>query len=174
MRWSRLLVLSVDSAVYSRASNMRILVVLTLLLVAVPVHAEKNAFKWSEAHRGAARFLSDASVAGNMVGETVHSFRAPNRRHAFLEQGCQTGLSLLMTETLKLFIHRTRPDGSDRKSFPSGHSSMAMANSEWNRGIGLSVSFGTAIFRMGENKHYLTDTLGGLSVGFVADRVCDW
>ncbi len=86
------------------------------------------------------------------------------------------------TGGLKTLTGRTRPDGSDRKSFPSGHSSFAALNASLAArnlqsidmgvnirramGIGLGVfAAGTAWARVEANVHYPSDVLFGAALG---------
>ena len=97
------------------------------------------------------------------------------------------------TQLVKNLVHRTRPDGSDDKSFFSGHSSTTFAAASylqretddalrtWTaldgqpflrgalRTASASVLYGWAGYvgysRMRDNKHYLTDVLVGALIG---------
>jgi membrane-associated phospholipid phosphatase len=102
-------------------------------------------------------------------------------------KGLGVGLSALAataatTETLKRLTNRTRPDGSDQESFPSGHSSIAAASASlaakntenlnvpgWGKNFlkagffTLSVATGWA--RVEAEKHYPSDVLFGMALG---------
>ncbi len=82
--------------------------------------------------------------------------------------------TLLVTGTLKTFIHERRPGyPDDRSSFPSGHSSMAYAFASvvaarhgWAYG---SLAYGVATYisvsRINDDWHYLHDVLVGMGIG---------
>ena len=87
-----------------------------------------------------------------------------------------------VTSTLKNWTDRTRPDGSDDRSFPSGHSSVSAINAtlaarnlrsiemgaNYRRamGIGFSVFAGGAAWaRVEANLHYPSDVLVGAALG---------
>jgi membrane-associated phospholipid phosphatase len=84
----------------------------------------------------------------------------------------------VMVEPLKFAVRRERPDGSDRQSFPSGHSAITFAaagviqrhlgwkHSFWAYGIASYV----AASRLHDNKHYLSDVVFGAAVGSIAGR----
>lgn len=81
-----------------------------------------------------------------------------------------------VVNTLKRTTLVTRPDGSDRHSFPSGHTATAfmtatMLNKEYGYkspwiGIGAyTVAAGTGMMRMANNKHWLSDIMVGAGSG---------
>jgi membrane-associated phospholipid phosphatase len=79
--------------------------------------------------------------------------------------------SVLVTG-LKVAFHRTRPNGG-RYSFPSGHAAVAFAIAPvLARRFGLAAELssyalaaGTAMGRMEDRKHYLSDVVFGAAVG---------
>jgi hypothetical protein len=82
------------------------------------------------------------------------------------------------TQALKLAVRRTRPDGSNRLSFPSGHSSNAFtAATVIGRhypklivpGYGLATYI--AISRMAANKHHFSDIVAGAGFGYGVGRL---
>jgi len=96
-----------------------------------------------------------------------------------------------VTTVLKNWSDRTRPDGSDRKSFPSGHSSFATLSAtlaarnlqsiemgaHYRRAMRIGVgvfAWGTAWARVEANVHYPSDVLFGAALGhFVAAFIND-
>jgi membrane-associated phospholipid phosphatase len=82
------------------------------------------------------------------------------------------------TFALKSTIHRTRPDGSNALSFPSGHTSTAFAaatvlQSHYGAKVGIPA-YGVASFigasRMASKAHHLSDVLAGAALGYVVGR----
>ncbi len=81
--------------------------------------------------------------------------------------------SYLVATGLKETFPETRPDGSDRRSFPSGHTSVAFgaATSIWNRrgeaeGIpALAVASLVGLARVKADKHHWYDVVAGAAVG---------
>ena len=80
---------------------------------------------------------------------------------------------------LKMTVHEWRPDDSDDKAFPSGHSAKAFCGanlvmheykdvSPW---IGISayaIAATTATLRVTHKKHYVHDVLAGAAIGYLS------
>ncbi|SIO46468.1 phosphatase PAP2 family protein [Chitinophaga niabensis] len=86
------------------------------------------------------------------------------------------GGTVFLTKNL---TQEQRPDGSDRMSFPSGHTATAFAAAEFLRqeykdvspwyGIaGYAMAATTGYFRMHNNKHWLGDVVAGAGVGILS------
>jgi membrane-associated phospholipid phosphatase len=83
-----------------------------------------------------------------------------------------------MTFGLKSLVRRERPDGSNNRSFPSGHAALTFATAtalqrhvgwDWSLPLFFIASY-TAASRLHENVHYLSDVVFGASVGVIAGR----
>jgi len=96
----------------------------------------------------------------------------PKLREAGMDLGTAFVATSAVVWPMKLFVDRTRPSGG-RYSFPSGHTALAFASAPV-----LSAHFGpvvgipayalagmTALGRMEERKHYLSDVVFGGAVG---------
>jgi membrane-associated phospholipid phosphatase len=87
-------------------------------------------------------------------------------------------LSEVYTEVMKRAVHRTRPDGSDNYSFPSGHTSAAfawatVANAHYGPKVGIPsylVASAIGASRLVKDKHYLSDVLAGATLGYIVGR----
>lgn len=92
--------------------------------------------------------------------------------------------SLLVSEAvvqaLKYTTRRERPDGSSKNSFPSGHAADTFAFATalerhlgWKGAVPAYLfSSYVAISRIPDNRHWLSDTVFGASVGIIAGRTC--
>ena len=91
-------------------------------------------------------------------------------------------LNSALTDLMKIRAKRTRPDGSDTRSFYSGHSSSAFANAALvchsdrktkhrvNCITVLSLAASTAYFRLAGRRHHFSDIVMGVGVGFAFGR----
>ena len=84
-----------------------------------------------------------------------------------------------VVNALKLISRRSRPDGSDTRSFPSGHTSGAFTLSTvlsrrhgWRVGLpAYTLATFTALARMEDSKHYASDVIAGAFIGIVVGRL---
>jgi len=98
------------------------------------------------------------------------------------------GTSYLMVATsvtgLKHITNVERPDGAPN-SFPSGHTATAFAGAEflfqeykdvsvWYGISGYLVATGTGIYRMLNNRHWLTDVAAGAGIGILSTKAAYW
>jgi hypothetical protein len=106
--------------------------------------------------------------------------------HTWKEQALVTGMSFLLMAALvngmKYTLREQRPDGTTRNSFPSGHTATAFVGAEilyqeykdespWIGYAGYAVATGTGFLRMYNNRHWLTDVVGGAGVGILSARL---
>ncbi len=87
-----------------------------------------------------------------------------------------------IVQPLKYTTNVLRPDSSTRNSFPSGHTARAFAvatcfhreygdNSIWYSIGGYTLASVTGILRIMNNRHWVTDVLGGAAIGIVSAQL---
>jgi membrane-associated phospholipid phosphatase len=168
-------------------------------------HADRNVVKWAskstpvyESQRNAANRSDDLLAAAGMVWAASALF-APsneaskewimNKTRGFGVEAGTGGLVWGAVGYLKGATERTRPNGSDRESFPSGHSSgaalfttLTSKNLEaygWSDSaliasrLGLgALTAATAWARVEANQHYPSDVLAGIAIGHFFGAFC--
>jgi len=132
------------------------------LACAAPAHASEKG--WDDA----------GTVAKNAL--VVAAFGVPAVQgdwEGVLEAGGSIGGTILITQGLKEAFPSRRPDGSDNKSFPSGHTSTSFAAAAtlhnrygWEAGLPayLVASF-VGLSRVEARKHRVGDVLVGAAIG---------
>lgn len=91
-------------------------------------------------------------------------------------------ISAAITNSLKIITRKVRPDGSANDAFPSGHTTFAFTNAsvlmhEFKDSApaiaysGYLFSGTTGLFRMLNDKHWLSDVLVGAGVGILATEL---
>jgi membrane-associated phospholipid phosphatase len=136
-----------------------------MVAVAVPAPAEaKNRKTWDTASSIGAYGLTAVAIGLPLIRkDTQGAFQA----------GGSVAAAQLVTFGLKEAFPELRPDGSDRKSFPSGHTSQAFAAaaSLYNRqgasvGIpALAVATFVGVARVQADKHHWYDCVAGAAIG---------
>ena len=107
-------------------------------------------------------------IAGNRSeNDRFHSFTYSLAQGTVLDQG--------FTQGLKFATDRTRPDGSNDQSFPSGHASTSFMIATvvqryygWKAGmLGYGVASFISIARVRDNKHWASDVAAGATLGYL-------
>lgn len=139
--------------------------------------------KWSNRHP----FGTTANSVGDILGQLIPNFLysagmysdywwgshdRKNRERAILMFRA-TVYSGAVATVVKYSVHETRPNGSDRKSFPSGHTTSAFAFASiigaehawyWSVPAYTLATFIGAT-RISSNMHRLHDVIGGATIG---------
>lgn len=128
------------------------------------------------------RYFPVAAVYGlNAFGvKGKHNFK--DRTIIFLSA---TLMANIAVAGLKPVTHVTRPDGSSDDSFPSGHATAAFVGAEflyqeykdvsvWYGVGGYAVATATGIFRIVNDRHWLTDVAAGAGIGILSTKAAYW
>lgn len=86
---------------------------------------------------------------------------------------------------LKSITKIERPDGTSNNSFPSGHTATAFAGAEflwqeykdksiWYGIAGYAIATGTGLFRIYNDRHWLTDVAAGAGIGILSTKIAYW
>jgi len=120
------------------------------------------------------------------IGLSVNGYES---KHNFKEKivlyCTATILNAMLVYPIKKLISRPRPDNSDLRSFPSGHTSNAFVGaeyfwqeyshkSEWLAISGYLVATTTGYFRLHNNKHWFSDVLVGAGIGILSAKISYW
>ncbi len=110
-------------------------------------------------------------------------------RHKILDRSIilamSTILSAQLVTALKHGTHELRPDESTYNSFPSGHTTTAFIGAElmnqefgwrspWYSVVGYSMATGTALLRIMNNRHWLSDVITGAGIGMLTTKFSYW
>jgi len=144
--------------------SIRSILVATTLAVAPVAAQAKNEKAWGTA--------SDVGVAALSIVALGVPIAQSDKAGAFQAVG-SIGASALLTTGLKETFPELRPDGSDRKSFPSGHTSTAFAAAAtlFNRqgaSVGIPamlVASFVGVARVQADKHHWYDVVVGAGIG---------
>lgn len=124
---------------------------------------------------GGKEFQFGASIAALTVGKISGNARVADVSSKVLRAQI---VAQTVTGVMKMTAQRTRPDGSDTRSFPSGHTSVSFASATvlqrelgWKVGIpAYAAASYVAMARIEKRKHYLSDVAFGATIGILAGR----
>ena len=120
----------------------------------------------------AANTWSNVTVYSAIGIDTIDSLRSKDKKHALGCQALRLGINNGINQLVKNTVTKARPDGSDNKSFYSGHTSNAFVSSGWNYSIGIPLGITTGALRIKAKKHDWIDVSVGALAGLLTQRVC--
>ena len=135
----------------------------------------QNAFATSSSMAGGMTVMAPLVAGAFLAGRASHN--EPFR--AFTYDMAQAAIvSGAYTTIFKETTQRTRPDGSNKLSFPSGHTSNAfalatVADAHFGPKVGVPAYAAAAVIgwsRLGKNAHHLSDVLAGATLGYIVGR----
>ena len=91
----------------------------------------------------------------------------------------------VIVQPMKRIVQRERPNSSDFRSFPSGHTSTAFVAAEflhqeyghyspWISIAGYATATATGYLRLYNNQHWLGDVLAGAAIGMASTKFIYW
>ena len=107
-------------------------------------------------------------------------------KHTFPEKICVAAVAFIsetaLVNGIKYTVREPRPNFAEHNSFPSGHTATAFTGAElvrteygWGWGIpAYVVATGVGFMRLYNDRHWVTDTLGGAAVGIISARIGYW
>jgi membrane-associated phospholipid phosphatase len=124
------------------------------------------------AKAGGARVMLPLTAGLFLAGRATHDSRF---RAATYDVAQAAIVSTVYTSALKSAVQRNRPDGSNRLSFPSGHTSGAFAmaavfDAHYGPKVGVPAYAAAAaigLSRIERSKHHLSDVLAGATLGYL-------
>ena len=141
-----------------------LLVIFLLALGANPQASAVSDNQWAT--------ISDVG-AGVLVGSALAIPAIREDWPGFRQAGYSVGLAGGLATLGKAVVHEERPDGSDNKSFPSGHTALAFASATtmyrrygWDYAIpAYALATLTGVARVAADKHYWWDVVAGAAIG---------
>ena len=133
--------------------------------------------------------IDDYLIYLPMAADIGLTFGGYKSKHNYKEKAAlyfmSTTLNAVLVYPVKALTSRARPDESDLRSFPSGHTSNAFVGAEyfwqeyktrskWLAASGYVVAATTGYFRLQNNKHWFSDVLTGAGIGMLSTKVCYW
>jgi len=106
-------------------------------------------------------------------------------KHELLERTIYLSAGFFVSSAITLKLKKSmgvlRPDGTDNKSFPSGHATTAFAMAQWLREeykasnpllsySGYLIATASSIYRVSYHKHHLADVLTGAGIGMLSTK----
>jgi membrane-associated phospholipid phosphatase len=152
--------------------------------------SQRNAENWSDDLRTASVLAHYATIVATPGGDEFGEWVA-NKARGTLVDVAAVGATVAITRSLKTNVGRTRPNGEDDESFPSGHTSSSAvhtrlasrnlrsidmpAGARRTLDVGLyALTIGTSWSRIEAGWHFPADTLVGMALGnFMASFVND-
>jgi hypothetical protein len=152
--------------------------------------SQENAEQWSDDLRTASAWAHYITIAATPSGDDFGDWFANKAKGALVSVAAVSG-TVAVTRSLKKTVGRTRPNGADDESFPSGHTSSSAVHTrlasrnlrsiEMSDGarrtldIGLyALTVGTSWSRIEAGWHFPADTLVAMALGnFMASLIND-
>ena len=152
--------------------------------------SQRSAERWSDDLRTASAWAHYVTIAATPSGDDFGEWLANKAKGTLVDVAAVSG-TVAITRSLKKTVGRTRPNGADEESFPSGHTSSSAVHTRLAsrnlRSIEMSdrarctldvglyaLTVGTSWSRIEAGWHFPADTLFGMALGnFMASFIND-
>ena len=166
-----------------------------LFLAGIIIKGEKNKFQqnYNDSHVNA-RLVSSFRTSiddylqyfgpAMTLGLKVSGVEGRSDWVRFLSSAAMTyAFEAILVNGIKYTSRELRPDGTTRNSWPSGHTATAFAGatllhkeygltrSPWYSLLGYSVATSTAVMRVLNNRHWVSDVFSGAGIGIMSGEL---
>ena len=157
-----------------------------IITCAVLLCFSRTALSQTEGQRHEHTHIDDYLQYAPMAANVGMGWVGIKAKHSGRERGLTTGTAFcVMTAIaggLKYTIHEERPDGTDNKSFPSGHAARAfmgaeLVRTEYGTGLGIAAyttAVGVSCLRVYNDRHWWHDVVAGAGIGVLSARIAYW
>lgn len=163
-----------------RLMKKTIIVLLLMLLVGTRAVAQQKYYG-----DGMDDYLRFVPLAASVALKAAGVESASTWKRYTVNAAISTTLALGAAYVLKKEIKDTRPDGTDRKAFPSGHTTLAFLGaavldkefrhvSPWISVAGYATATAVAIDRVARNRHHWHDVAAGAAIGLGGTWIGYW
>lgn len=99
-----------------------------------------------------------------------------------IKMGVSIGTQIIISSSLKAIVKEVRPDNTDSRSFPSGHTALSFCGAElirqdygplWGAGA-YAVATSVGVLRVVHNRHFWWDVLAGAGIGVLSAQIGRW
>lgn len=144
-----------------------------------------SGFRNPDPHERTSRGTTVLQFVPTALPWAMKAFGHPTRstwKQLALSNAASLALTAAIVYPVKNSVTSPRPDGTDSRSFPSGHSAWAFAGatimerelgwcSEWYTIGAYTFATGIAVERVIDGHHYPTDVFAGAGIGILATRL---
>jgi hypothetical protein len=182
---------------YHCKSNLKQLIIPSVLITyGVIGLRDKQVKSWNEDIRGSLKKSGTKEVEFDNYSQyvpalSVYALNAlgVKGKHNFRDRTIILSTSMLLTlisvKSIKNGTSEMRPDETDKKSFPSGHTALAFAGAEflyqeykdvsvWYGVAGYALATTTGLMRIYKDKHWFTDVAAGAGIGIFCTKTAYW
>jgi len=138
---------------------------------------------WGEGnHTKVDNYIQYAPVAANVFLGCLGVKHKHNFVDRILISATAYAVEAALVNSLKYTVGETRPNGEDRKSFPSGHTATVFTGAElvrkeygWGYGsVAYAIAVATGVLRVTNHKHWCNDVVAGAGIGVLSANVAYW